>query len=166
MASPASNPKNDELRPDANVRGLSEISDKNTNPQKVQNLAPKISKETDENEIALPSATPETNDGATGQVPESVVKQEDDVQIPTSIFLPGSVTGLDVDSNATETDYSDSDSAIGNSVNSSTFSTRSSVYDFVEENGRTYHRFKEGKYYLPNDEVSPLFRLFIQPTDK
>ena len=64
------------------------------------------------------------------------------------------ITGLDVDSNPTETDHSDTDSAIGPSVYSSTFSTSSSVYDFVEENGRTYHRFKEGKYHLPNDEVS------------
>jgi hypothetical protein len=35
----------------------------------------------------------------------------------------------------------------------STMSARSSIYDYVEENGRTYHRYKEGKYYLPNDEV-------------
>ena len=67
------------------------------------------------------------------------------------------ITGLDVDSNPTETDHSDADSAIGPSVYSSTFSTNSSVYDFVEENGRTYHRFKEGKYHLPNDEVSSPF---------
>jgi hypothetical protein len=67
------------------------------------------------------------------------------------------ITGLDVDSNPTETDHSDADSAIGPSVYSSTFSTNSSVYDFVEENGRTYHRFKEGKYHLPNDEVSSSF---------
>lgn len=79
--------------------------------------------------------------------------------IPASMYLtPSSTTGLDVDSNPTETDHSDSDSAIGNSIYSSTFSTSSSVYDFVEENGRTYHRFKEGKYHLPNDEVS----FFIQ----
>ncbi|TVY22184.1 putative methyltransferase [Lachnellula hyalina] len=29
-----------------------------------------------------------------------------------------------------------------------------SLYEHVEENGRTYHKYKEGKYYLPNDEVS------------
>ncbi|KAH8754051.1 S-adenosyl-L-methionine-dependent methyltransferase [Hyaloscypha finlandica] len=32
-------------------------------------------------------------------------------------------------------------------------SMRSSVYDHVAENGRTYHRYKEGKYALPNDET-------------
>lgn len=36
---------------------------------------------------------------------------------------------------------------------SSTQSVNSSIYDHVVENGRTYHRFKEGKYMLPNDEV-------------
>jgi hypothetical protein len=75
-----------------------------------------------------------------------------EVPHPAYPLLPYS-TGLDVDSNPTETDGSDADSAIGPSVFSSTMSTNSSVYEFVEENGRTYHRFKEGKYYLPNDEV-------------
>ncbi|PMD30364.1 S-adenosyl-L-methionine-dependent methyltransferase [Hyaloscypha variabilis F] len=32
-------------------------------------------------------------------------------------------------------------------------SMRSSVYNHVAENGRTYHRYKEGKYVLPNDET-------------
>ncbi|KAH7413371.1 S-adenosyl-L-methionine-dependent methyltransferase [Cadophora sp. MPI-SDFR-AT-0126] len=32
-------------------------------------------------------------------------------------------------------------------------SVRSSVFQFVQENGRTYHAYREGKYYLPNDEV-------------
>ena len=55
-------------------------------------------------------------------------------------------------------------------------SARSSIYDYVEENGRTYHRYKEGsmlspsslkgswltrvtEYMLPNDEVSILYCL-------
>ncbi|KAI0405519.1 S-adenosyl-L-methionine-dependent methyltransferase [Xylaria palmicola] len=47
----------------------------------------------------------------------------------------------------------DGDSALGGmSLFSSTQSVNSSIYDHVEENGRTYHRFKEGKYLLPNDE--------------
>lgn len=36
---------------------------------------------------------------------------------------------------------------------SSTASISSSLYEHVEENGRTYHKYKEGKYYLPNDEA-------------
>lgn len=35
---------------------------------------------------------------------------------------------------------------------SSTASVDSILYEHVEENGRTYHRYKEGKYLLPNDE--------------
>jgi len=47
----------------------------------------------------------------------------------------------------------DRDSAVGGmSLMSSTMSVRSSVYEHVEENGHTYHRYKEGKYPLPNDE--------------
>ncbi|KAK0636120.1 S-adenosyl-L-methionine-dependent methyltransferase [Bombardia bombarda] len=34
----------------------------------------------------------------------------------------------------------------------STTSLASSIYNFIEENGRTYHRFKQGKYLLPNDQ--------------
>ncbi|KAH9995947.1 S-adenosyl-L-methionine-dependent methyltransferase [Xylariaceae sp. FL0662B] len=36
---------------------------------------------------------------------------------------------------------------------SSTMSLDSSLYHFIEENGRTYHRYKEGRYFLPNDEA-------------
>ncbi|KAH7411286.1 S-adenosyl-L-methionine-dependent methyltransferase [Cadophora sp. MPI-SDFR-AT-0126] len=55
---------------------------------------------------------------------------------------------LDVDSQP-----SDSDSAIGSSLESDTSSIRSSLYEHVEENGRTYHKYKQGQYYLPNDEM-------------
>ena len=33
----------------------------------------------------------------------------------------------------------------------STQSIRSSIYDFVEEHGRTFHSYKQGRYWLPND---------------
>ncbi|KAL1876350.1 hypothetical protein VTK73DRAFT_9529 [Phialemonium thermophilum] len=36
---------------------------------------------------------------------------------------------------------------------SSSMSVTSSVYRFVEEFGRTFHGYKQGKYFLPNDEV-------------
>ncbi|PMD22671.1 S-adenosyl-L-methionine-dependent methyltransferase [Hyaloscypha hepaticicola] len=35
---------------------------------------------------------------------------------------------------------------------SSTFSVPQSIYEFLEENGRTYHKFKAGRYPHPNDE--------------
>ncbi|CAJ2503698.1 Uu.00g110920.m01.CDS01 [Anthostomella pinea] len=49
-------------------------------------------------------------------------------------------------------------------------SVTSSIYDHVEENGRTYHRFKEGKYMLPNDEkeqdrLDYKHRLYTQVTN-
>ena len=37
-------------------------------------------------------------------------------------------------------------------------SVSSSIYNYVVENGRTYHRYKEGKYMLPNDEVRRTLR--------
>ncbi|KAK2002256.1 methyltransferase domain-containing protein [Colletotrichum falcatum] len=38
------------------------------------------------------------------------------------------------------------------SIASSTTSLRSSILDYRFENGRTYHRYKDGKYNLPNDQ--------------
>ncbi|KAF1991867.1 S-adenosyl-L-methionine-dependent methyltransferase [Aulographum hederae CBS 113979] len=37
---------------------------------------------------------------------------------------------------------------------STTTSLASSIYDYRRENGRTYHAYKDGNYFLPNDEVS------------
>ncbi|QKD52025.2 S-adenosyl-L-methionine-dependent methyltransferase [Fusarium oxysporum Fo47] len=36
---------------------------------------------------------------------------------------------------------------------SSTTSISSSILNYRHENGRTYHRYKDGKYHLPNDQV-------------
>ncbi|KAE8450362.1 hypothetical protein EG329_006436 [Mollisiaceae sp. DMI_Dod_QoI] len=55
---------------------------------------------------------------------------------------------LDVDSQP-----SDSDSALGVSLVSDTSSMRSSLFEAIEENGRTYHKYKQGNYQLPNDEM-------------
>ena len=62
----------------------------------------------------------------------------------------------------------DDDSDLDNSsaldpetIKSTTTSVRASVYDYVEENGRTYHRYKEGKYPLPND-IQEQARLDLQ----
>ncbi|KAG9241700.1 S-adenosyl-L-methionine-dependent methyltransferase [Calycina marina] len=35
----------------------------------------------------------------------------------------------------------------------STQSLRPSVYDYITENGRRFHRFRSGQYHLPNDET-------------
>lgn len=85
---------------------------------------------------------------------QHVIGDEESQEYPMpTYFSSSSATGLGVDSDLSETNIDD-DSAIGSSVYSLTGSARSDLYDFVEENGRTYHRFKEGKYHLPNDEVS------------
>lgn len=34
----------------------------------------------------------------------------------------------------------------------STQSVASSIYQYEEENGRTYHAFRRGKYVIPNDD--------------
>ncbi|KAI0106381.1 S-adenosyl-L-methionine-dependent methyltransferase [Nemania sp. FL0031] len=41
--------------------------------------------------------------------------------------------------------------SISDSVRSSTMSIDPTLYHFVEENGRTYHKYKQGRYFLPND---------------
>ncbi|KAF9881603.1 MFS sugar transporter [Colletotrichum karsti] len=46
----------------------------------------------------------------------------------------------------------DNVSELGASIASSSTSVSSSIFDFRVENGRTYHRYKDGKYNMPNDE--------------
>ncbi|KAK1621931.1 S-adenosyl-L-methionine-dependent methyltransferase [Colletotrichum phormii] len=52
-------------------------------------------------------------------------------------------------------DFNDNDSSlgdVGNDGTSSTASLNSSILDYRKENGRTYHKFRDGKYHFPNDE--------------
>ncbi|KAF7518594.1 hypothetical protein G7054_g13409 [Neopestalotiopsis clavispora] len=58
-------------------------------------------------------------------------------------------TGLSVDQHSDD----DNDSSLGDERPYSTLSATSSIFDFVEEHGRTYHKYKEGKYWMPNDEA-------------
>ncbi|KAF6837099.1 TAM domain methyltransferase, partial [Colletotrichum plurivorum] len=51
----------------------------------------------------------------------------------------------------TEDQVADDGSSV--SVASSTVSVASSVLEYRQENGRTYHKYKDGKYYVPNDET-------------
>ncbi|RYC60301.1 hypothetical protein CHU98_g5919 [Xylaria longipes] len=48
-------------------------------------------------------------------------------------------------------DPEDDAMSIAESVKSSTMSLDPTLYHFVEENGRTYHKYKQGRYFLPND---------------
>ncbi|KAH9204396.1 S-adenosyl-L-methionine-dependent methyltransferase [Leptodontidium sp. 2 PMI_412] len=53
-----------------------------------------------------------------------------------------------------EADNYENDSALGaESIASSTTSINSSIMKYREENGRTYHAYKDGKYQYPNDET-------------
>jgi hypothetical protein len=45
------------------------------------------------------------------------------------------------------------DSGYGGRSELSTTSLASSVFNYDEENGRSYHRFHRGKYVLPNDKA-------------
>jgi len=47
----------------------------------------------------------------------------------------------------------DTDSALGDEVSAYSASIRSSVYNYPERYGRTYHAYKEGRYSLPTDEA-------------
>ncbi|OIW29233.1 S-adenosyl-L-methionine-dependent methyltransferase [Coniochaeta ligniaria NRRL 30616] len=67
-----------------------------------------------------------------------------DPELSSLSALSNFSTGLSVDS--------DADSALGDLGSPlSTTSVRSSIYEFVEEHGRTFHRYKQGKYWMPND---------------
>ncbi|KIV97497.1 hypothetical protein PV10_01247 [Exophiala mesophila] len=48
--------------------------------------------------------------------------------------------------------YETDDSGFFEDVSVLTESVRSSIYDYKYENGRRYHAFKEGAYFMPNDE--------------
>ncbi|OCL11725.1 S-adenosyl-L-methionine-dependent methyltransferase [Glonium stellatum] len=62
------------------------------------------------------------------------------------------------------------DSALGEDIANSTISLHSSLYEGVSENGRRYHKYKEGKYVLPSDDAESdrldlQHQLFLMTTD-
>ncbi|KAF7846114.1 hypothetical protein BT93_L5227 [Corymbia citriodora subsp. variegata] len=61
--------------------------------------------------------------------------------------------GDDYEGTHIEADYSDdADSALGDDQSNCTESLRSSILHSVYENGRGYHKYREGSYILPEDE--------------
>ncbi|KAE9986155.1 hypothetical protein EG328_006418 [Venturia inaequalis] len=60
-----------------------------------------------------------------------------------------------------DTDSQSGDSALGEDLAESTLSLRESLYSGVDENGRKYHKYKEGSYILPSDDTE-LDRLDLQ----
>jgi SAM-dependent methyltransferase len=92
------------------------------------------------------------NSEAQNALTEAAVNEANEVngasETPAQRTNAGSViSGLSVDQNW------NADSAVGTERVSSANSLRSSIYAYVEENGRRYHKYKEGKYFFPNDEV-------------
>ncbi|KAK0609883.1 S-adenosyl-L-methionine-dependent methyltransferase [Bombardia bombarda] len=71
---------------------------------------------------------------------------------PAAIAGPTTEEALVVDTDQID-DNADADSSYGTSIASSSASLASSILKFRQENGRTYHSYKEGKYILPNDEL-------------
>ncbi|KAM0212084.1 hypothetical protein ACHAPA_010246 [Fusarium lateritium] len=59
-------------------------------------------------------------------------------------------TSLEIDEAAA--DETDIDSSFGSEDDSSTSSISSSILKYRQENGRTYHAYKDGQYVMPNDE--------------
>lgn len=49
-------------------------------------------------------------------------------------------------------DIGDSDSALGSDESTYTETLRSDLVQKVRENGRAYHRYRDGHYILPDDE--------------
>ncbi|KAL3423929.1 methyltransferase domain-containing protein [Phlyctema vagabunda] len=100
----------------------------------------------------MDSVRPQTGGEAQNHTTDQALtttENENDLTTTESNSSSGHVPGLTVDDVIVHSD----DSAYVPSSHSSTYSVESSVYDFVEENGRTYHKFKEGQYHLPNDDI-------------
>lgn len=76
---------------------------------------------------------------------EEASQSQDDAEIV--VFQAENTIEAGTDSTDSESGYStDAASTVSTSISSS-------VRDFTFENGRRYHRFREGAYALPNDEA-------------
>ncbi|TDZ31394.1 Secondary metabolism regulator LAE1 [Colletotrichum spinosum] len=71
-----------------------------------------------------------------------------DAQGPSQTTQAVDETHLAVDDETSD----EATSEVGGSVASSKTSLADSIYNYRLENGRTYHRYKDGKYFYPNDD--------------
>ncbi|KXH27638.1 methyltransferase domain-containing protein [Colletotrichum salicis] len=76
---------------------------------------------------------------------------------------PAEAGPLEADNGEENDTNDDSDSAMGVSVLGSSSSMTSSIMRYREENGRTYHAYREGRYVLPNDAITGVDLSPIQP---
>ncbi|TDZ35791.1 Secondary metabolism regulator LAE1 [Colletotrichum spinosum] len=82
---------------------------------------------------------PTSTDTRAGEIPAATAPQAPTTATTTVLIDADDVTD-------------DSASELGDSVASSSTSVSSSIREYREENGRTYHKYKDGKYNIPNDE--------------
>ncbi|KAK4191291.1 S-adenosyl-L-methionine-dependent methyltransferase [Podospora australis] len=89
----------------------------------------------DKSPSPAPGASKTASPASPPPIPETTQTQQDAANIQVDDF-----------------DDSDGDSALGTDAESSTASISSSILNYRRENGRTYHSFRDGKYYFPNDD--------------
>ncbi|KAL2063168.1 hypothetical protein VTL71DRAFT_6240 [Oculimacula yallundae] len=102
-----------------------------------------------------PPQPTETLSSLSAAVSESTTligKDTDSSSIASSSAAASSIHNPALEVDTRNDERSDADSTL-DSIRDSTTSLRASVYDYVEENGRTFHKYKEGKYVLPNDAI-------------
>jgi SAM-dependent methyltransferase len=108
-----------------------------------------------------------TSGSDVGNAPQSNYGQEIDIDVPPPPHLPFSKLTV---TKHTTSQGDDTDSTLGSETSSlRSTSLTSSIYNYIYENGRRYHAYREGRYILPNDEAEQerldfhhhLFRLII-----
>lgn len=108
---------------------------------------------------ASPIGTSIVQDKSDGDITSGInLVQPDEKTTPGGLQASASQASLSssvVTADRLDVDSSDLDSTLNDDLAqySATTSLRSSTYERVEENGRTYHGYRAGQYMLPNDEL-------------
>ncbi|KAI1392311.1 S-adenosyl-L-methionine-dependent methyltransferase [Hypoxylon trugodes] len=127
------------VRPNRNLQfALSEARDVNNRP--VQHIA-NVNYNTN---ASMTGGNGDSTYGVTSEVLHSVEQAEEHTEAIEQV----EAGTIEVDSPSTADAGYESDSAATASTSMS-----SSVWDFSFENGRRYHKFREGRYNFPNDDV-------------
>ncbi|KAE8442529.1 hypothetical protein EG329_003244 [Mollisiaceae sp. DMI_Dod_QoI] len=85
---------------------------------------------------------------------------------PQDPFLSAFPTELEIGTDSSDQSSRDDDSALGLSIADSTVSLRSSIYDYMEENGRTYHAFNSGNLQHHSFKIMLDGKLHLAPLSK
>ncbi|KAH7253806.1 S-adenosyl-L-methionine-dependent methyltransferase [Fusarium redolens] len=85
--------------------------------------------------------------------PDMILEKVQKNKIPLLSFDMAQTQGVDSAAIVPDDVTDDTDSSLGDDLQSSTASVSSSILNYRRENGRTYHAYKDGKYALPNDEA-------------